>query len=105
MVIKFIKGFVIQDHGEVGEMSGTQEPKGTKPLTLRGRNGLRLNVWFNEGRVTFKVTRRTENGFETVDTFDVDTDFFVFKMLEVAGAAGEKFCRLAEKLAEAEGEG
>lgn len=75
--------------------------KSRKPLTIRGRsNQTWLSIWINPQGITFKVSKKTDKGFETVDVYDLSADFLVYKLLESGHESVIKACRLVERLAE-----
>jgi len=78
-------------------MSEKQKPI----LTIRGRETF-LSIWLSGNNMKLSVSRRTENGFEKIDSYAIPLDYLLFKALEKSREVLKHYCEFVGALEEVE---
>jgi len=81
------------------------EAEKRKPdFTMRGKESI-LSVWIGERSVKLSVSKRTEQGFQKIDSFSIPMDYLLFKIFSNVSvrAIFKNYCEFLEQLEE-EGE-
>jgi hypothetical protein len=56
-----------------------KETKTEKPITIRGEKTI-LSIFVSENKITFNVSKRTENGFEKIDRYTIPTNWLMAEL-------------------------
>jgi hypothetical protein len=51
-----------------------------RPLTVRGENKTILSIFVSENKLTFSVSRRTEDGFERIDRYVIPVSWLLAEL-------------------------
>jgi hypothetical protein len=58
-----------------------EKARGERPLTVRGENKTILSIFVSENKLTFSVSRKTENGFERIDRFVIPVAWLMAELI------------------------
>jgi len=74
-------------------------------FTMRGRETV-LSVWIGERGLRLSVSKKTEQGFQRIDSFSIPLDYLLFKIFSnVSGRSMlRNYCEFLEQLEEEEKE-
>jgi len=75
-------------------------------LTLRGENKTLLSIWVSGNDLKIRVSRRSEKGFEKIDTYVLPLETLINRVLLDSEAIDitRRYCKFAEVIESEEGE-
>jgi len=77
-------------------MSGERQ----KPnLVVRGKETT-LSIWITEKTMKLSVSKKTDSGFERIDSYTIPMDYILFKILESMPSQLAKVCEFAKVIEE-----
>jgi hypothetical protein len=85
----------------VSEKTGKELGRAEKPITIRGESTF-LSIFVSENRLTFSVSRRTENGFERIDRYVIPISWLLAELLRRSKGAFADWCEFFSKIEEGE---
>jgi hypothetical protein len=73
-----------------------------RPITVRGENKTILSIFVSENRLTFSVSRRTENGFERIDRYVIPISWLLAEIFRRNKSAFSDWCEVLSSMEEGE---
>jgi len=66
-------------------------------FTMKGKESI-LSVWIGERGIRLSISKRTEQGFQKIDSFSIPLDYLLFKIFGSAKSLFKNYCEFLEQL-------
>ncbi|MCI4408537.1 MAG: hypothetical protein JHC26_05555, partial [Thermofilum sp.] len=73
--------------------------KGEKPITIRGEKTI-LSIFVSENKITFSVSKRTENGFEKIDRYTIPVSWLMSELFRKNTKIFADWCEILNAIEE-----
>jgi len=70
-------------------------------IVLRGKESI-LSVWVGERNIRLSISKKSQQGFERIDSFSIPVDYLLFKIFSNVRAIFKNYCEFLEQLEEEE---